>query len=171
MASAEKVSDSSILKRVTAYVTLKELESARNSTESFTSTAKIDPSPVSEIIEKMKPMKKEVVAMREEVVENLKNPVKVQKFIDMVNQTREELKKQKREIKAMMTEIPAPKGTKAQIIELIREMVEDPVDRLKLRLEKRDKGTLQTIYIDTKATYDWHTKNEPGKSIQFNLDF
>jgi len=171
MASAEKVSDSSILKRVTAYVTLKELESARNSTESFTSTAKKDPSPVSEIIEKMKPMREEVVAMREEVVANLKNPVKVQKLIDIVNQTREESKKRKQEITAMMTKIPAPKKTKAQIIELIKELVEDPADIMKLRLEKRDKGTLQTIYIDTKATHDWYTKNEPGKQIYFNLDF
>jgi len=110
-------------------------------------------------------------AMREEITENFKNPVKIQKLMDVIEQSKKEYTLREREITAMMTKIPAPKGTKAQIIELIREMVTNPVDRLKLRLEKRDKGTLQTIYMNTKARHDWHKINKPGQGIDYDLDY
>jgi hypothetical protein len=114
--------------------------------------------------------KLDVKNVEREFLHNFKDPVKVKKLVDELNQITRDSTKREQEITAMMTKIPAPKGTKAQIIELIREMVTNPVDRLKLRLDYRDKGTLQTIYMNTKARYDWYKKNKPGQGIDYYLD-
>ena len=100
----------------------------------------------------------------------MKDPVKVKKLIDIVEASKKESANKEREITEMMTTVKAPTGTKKEIIEMIESLVTDPVDRLKLKLSKRDKGMLQTIYMNTKARHDWYKKNKPGQSIDYDLD-
>jgi hypothetical protein len=116
---------------------------------------------------KPKPAEKQ---LGDEIRAGFKDEAKMKKLQDIITTSRDESAKREREITQMMTTIPAPKGTKAQIIEMIEEMITNPVDRLKLRLDKRDKGVLQTIYMNTKARYDWYRKNKPGQAIDYDLD-
>jgi hypothetical protein len=109
-------------------------------------------------------------SMAKEINTNMKDPVKVKKLIDIVETSKKEHANKEREITAMMATIKAPTGTKKEIIEMIESLVTDPVDRLKLKLSKRDKSMLQTIYMNTKARHDWYKKNKPGQAIDYDLD-
>jgi hypothetical protein len=109
-------------------------------------------------------------SMAKEIETNMKDPVKVKKLVDIFETSKKEHGNKEREITEMMTKVKAPTGTKKEIAEMIESLVIDPVDRLKLKLGKRDKGTLQTIYMNTKARHDWYKKNRPGQSIDYDLD-
>lgn len=108
--------------------------------------------------------------VREEVKASMKDEAKVKRFQETMNTAIADGQAKERAIVEMMKSVVAPKGKKAEIIAMIEAMVTDPVDRLKLRLNKRDKSTLQTIYMNTKARHDWYKKNRPGQAIDYDID-
>jgi len=108
--------------------------------------------------------------MGDEIKTNMADPVKVKKFIDMVAESKKESRAMEHEIMKMTTSVPIPpKWKKADFIEAIREMVTDPVDVMKLRLDKRNLDILKAIYTNTVARYEWYKKNRPGQHIDFNI--
>jgi hypothetical protein len=109
--------------------------------------------------------------LQKEVKTGFKDPAKVKAFSDALNiaitEGKEKQMNKNKGIAEIQATITAPKGTKAQLIEMIREMVTDPVDRLKLKMESKSKGDLQTLYIKMKAIHDWYKKNRPGEGIDY----
>lgn len=106
-----------------------------------------------------------------EVKTNMKDPAKVSAFVSALNtaitESRQTQMNKNKGIAEIQATITAPKGTKAKLIEMIEEMVTDPVDRLKLKMKSKSKGELETLYIKMKAIHDWHIKNRPGKGIDY----
>ena len=100
--------------------------------------------------------------MRKELTENFRNPEKLATLARVFDEARAEKKIKDKEIAEIKASIKAPKAQKKELIEMIREMVTDPVDRLNMRLEKKSKGDLQTAFNNIKAQYEWHKKNKPG---------
>jgi hypothetical protein len=109
--------------------------------------------------------------LQKEVKTGFKDPAKVKAFSDALNiaitEGKEKQMNKNKGIAEIQATITAPKGTKAQLIEMIREMVTDPVDRLKLKMESKSKGDLETLYIKMKAIHDWYKKNRPGEGIDY----
>jgi hypothetical protein len=109
--------------------------------------------------------------LQEEVKTGFKDPAKVKAFSDALNiaitEGKEKQMNKNKGIAEIQATITAPKGTKAQLIEMIEEMVTDPVDRLKLDMKRKSKGDLETLYIKMKAIHDWHKKNRPGEGIDY----
>jgi hypothetical protein len=109
--------------------------------------------------------------LQKEVKTGFKDPAKVKSFSDALNiaitEGKEKQMNKNKGIAEIQATITAPKGTKAQLIEMIREMVTDPVDRLKLKMESKSKGDLETLYIKMKAIHDWYKKNRPGEGIDY----
>lgn len=107
--------------------------------------------------------------MRRELAEGFKNPEKLAKLSKIVDEHKAEKKIKDKEIAEIRASIQAPKAQKKELIEKIEEMVTDPVDVMKLRLDKKSKSDLQTLFINIKAQYDWHKKNKPGQAIDYDF--
>ena len=109
-------------------------------------------------------------ALKSDIKSILKDPEKLKKLGDIVTQSREVSQKKRKEIFEIQTKLRAPDEKKEKLIELIEDIVLDPVDRLKLKLKKRTKTMLKTIWESVTAHKMWYGKNKPGQAIDFDLD-
>jgi hypothetical protein len=113
---------------------------------------------------------KDKESIKSEFLENMKNPEKVKRLSDVIDQSRKDYKEKTAQLSEIKKNVKAPDVTKQKLIDSIDELGLNAYDLFKLNLSKKDKGTLKRLWEKFTTDKMWSNKYRPGKAVDFSID-